>query len=81
MKALLYTQDGETRSVQLDTFSDAQDYIGGLVQILPKDRSNLFVFNEEGRVLGLPKNKTFEQFVGNVIVVDTAEFDKLPFGG
>jgi hypothetical protein len=80
MKALLYNHEGDVREIELTTFTDAQNQVGGLVQILPKDGNNLFIFNEEGRLLGLPKNTAFKQFVGNVLVVNTVEFDKLPFG-
>lgn len=80
MKALFYPCDGDPQVITIETFTDAQECVGGIVEIQYKGNAELFVFNEEGRIIGLPQNPHYPQFVGNVLVVNKKKFDKLPFG-
>ena len=80
MKALLYPYDSDPQVITIQAFTDAQECVGGIVEIQYKGDAELFVFNEEGRIMELPQNKHFPQFVGNVLVVNRKQFDKLPFG-
>ena len=80
MKALFYPYDSDAKVITIETFTDAQECVGGIVEIQYKGDAELFVFNEEGRIMELPQNKHFPQFVGNVLVVNRKKFDNLPFG-
>lgn len=80
MKALLYPCDGEPQVITIKTFTDAQECVGGLIEIQYKGQDQMYLFNEEGRLMELPINTHFPQFVGNVLIVNKEKFDKLPFG-
>lgn len=80
MKALLYPYNSDPQVITIDTFTEAQDHVGGLVEIQYKSQDQMYLFNEEGRLMELPINTHFPQFVGNVLIVNRKKFDKLPFG-
>lgn len=80
MKALLYPYDSDPQVITIQAFTDAQECVGGIVEIQYKGQDQMFLFNEEGRVMGLPTNPHYPQFVGNVLVVNRKQFDNLPFG-
>jgi hypothetical protein len=80
MKALLYPYNSDPQVITIDTFTEAQECVCGIVEIQYKGQDQMFLFNEEGRVMGLPTNPHYPQFVGNVLVVNRKQFDNLPFG-
>ena len=62
MVATIYTVDGEVKTVtprngtnfKLD---ELQEFVGGLVEIVPIEQSSkIMVVNEKGKLLGLPVN-------------------------
>lgn len=83
MDSLLYTTDGGRRKVTPSNGTDfsleeLQGFVGGYIEIIRLGDNRLIIVNEEGKILGLPKN-TFvtkiiqsagrqDIIVGNVLI-------------
>lgn len=57
------TVDGTITEVKFMNLKDMQTFVGGYIEIVGQ-----FIVNEDGKMLNLPRNKMFPQFVGNVII-------------
>ncbi len=57
------TVDGTIIEVKFMNLKDMQTFVGGYIEIVGQ-----FIVNEDGKMLNLPRNKMFPQFVGNVII-------------
>ena len=81
MQALLFRHNGEVETIKLRDFLQVQYVVGGFVEMI-KDKENgkIFLVNEDATVYDLPRNKTYPQLLGDVILADEQEFKQLPFG-
>ena len=85
MDSILYTTDGERRKVTPSNGTDfsleeLQGFVGGHIEIIRLGDNRLVIVNEEGKILGLPKNTTVTKIilstgrqdiiVGNVLICD-----------
>ena len=68
------------------TLEKMQDIVGGYIQIVPLNNKQVFVCNEEGKMLDLPFNKEATRIwitscgmtdiiVGNIILAQNKEID------
>ncbi len=91
MKATLLKTNGEQKEIEITTFKDAQNLVGGLVQIRPlkEDTRKIVIMNEAGRAIGLPDNPffcatqgnetIFGVYCGDLIIADPKLFFHLPY--
>lgn len=85
MDSILYTTDGGRRIVTPSNGTDfsleeLQGFVGGYIEIIGLGNNRLVIVNEEGKILGLPKNifvtKIIQSagrqdiIVGNVLICD-----------
>jgi len=73
--AVLFKADGSLKSIKPKdkyfTLKELQGLVGGLIELYPKRANNhLVVCNEEGLILGLPRNDLFHKYTGNLLVGD-----------
>lgn len=63
MRYKLVTVEGKISQKDKMSLEDMQKFVGGYIEY-----SDNIICNEEGLLLGLPKNKVYNRFVGNVII-------------
>ena len=89
--SVLYKSDGTSRPISPEdgkTFSlkEVQEMVGGYVQMIPLSTNRIMLINEEGKLLGLPRNDMAtlvavlvlgegDFIVGNALVCDGRCFD------
>ena len=90
-ESVLYESDGTSRPISPEdgkTFSlkEVQEMVGGYVQMIPLSTDRIMLINEEGKLLGLPRNDMAtlvavlvlgegDFIVGNALVCDGRFFD------
>jgi hypothetical protein len=90
-ESVLYKSDGTSRPISPadgKTFSlkEVQEMVGGYVQMIPLSTDRIMLINEEGKLLGLPRNDMAtlvavlvlgegDFIVGNALVCDGRFFD------
>ena len=79
MPVILYNVDGSKSLIQISSFKDAQDIVGGLVETVYLSSTQLLLYNEEGRLLNLPTNPFHTHLFGNLILISNDDFRKLPY--
>ena len=84
MKANLLKADGSTKQVQIQTFKDIQNFVGGYVQLFKNPLSSTWLcLNEDGLALQLPKNQHFGSeyiFVGDIVEIQSRkDLDSIPY--
>ncbi|TAN37375.1 MAG: DUF3846 domain-containing protein [Nitrospirae bacterium] len=70
------TVDGTITEAKKMTLEEMQDFIGGYIQYVPKSMKQghfNIICNEEGLNLGLPTNKLYPMFVGNIILEEKSK--------
>ena len=73
---IVYKTDGRVIPMSIpsqDAWKTYQALVGGPFKALPITKGML-VLNEEGWLLELPYNKSYPQFVGDVVFVKTEDF-------
>ena len=80
MKATLFSTNGTKSEIELTSFTQAQSLVDGLLEIIPV-KNDLILINEECLFLDLPSNPFFPNLNGNILVVNTKLFNKLPYNG
>ena len=81
MQALLFRHNGEVETIKLRDFLQVQYVVGGFVEMINDvENGKIFLVNEDATVYDLPRNKTYPQLLGDVILADEQEFRQLPFG-
>jgi hypothetical protein len=69
---MLISVDGEQKEVNPvgDTFSlqELQQYVKGLIEIVPIDDKRMAVVNEEGLLMQLPMNSVASQVAGRLLL-------------
>ena len=80
MQALLFRHNGEVEIIKLRDFLQVQYVVGGFVEMINAEHGKIFLVNEDATVYDLPRNKTYPQLFGDVILADEQEFRQLPFG-
>jgi hypothetical protein len=78
MKSILLSTNGKKSEIELTSFTQAQDLVNGLVQLINHGTETILV-NEEGLVLDLPTNPFLPQLRGNVLIANTKLFNKLSY--
>ena len=66
----LYSVDGEIKKRAGMSLKEAQEFVGGYIEVVGD-----VICNEDGKHLGLDKNKERPEFVGNIIVGNINRFD------
>lgn len=65
------TVDGTTTEVSKMSLEEMQKFVGGYIEYAPKHlrfgHKNI-ICSEEGVIYGLPQNKAYPAFVGNIII-------------
>lgn len=84
IKVLIKRPDEEVGHITYisNTLENLQRTVGGYIQVVPLTEDALMICNEEGKLLGLEPNFTFqrEMIVGTVIIAgdDGDEFGDIP---
>lgn len=79
MKAIIKEAGERARIADIpNTLAGLQSLVGGYIEVVSIFPGSTFICNEEGRILGLPRNGLLD-FVGTVLVVgvDGDEFTDL----
>lgn len=63
------TSGGNPTNKEVSTLKELQDIVKGYVEVV-YDQNQVFVVNEDGLSLNLPRNPYFPHLVGNVVVAD-----------
>lgn len=71
--AILFKEDGTTETVEIKSLQDMQKAVGGLIEEVRIDGDYTLLINEEGILLGLPRNRVFPYLFGPVLLVKVPE--------
>ena len=76
VKVNLLRTNGSTKEVEVKSFKEIQDLVGGYVQLFKNPTNDSWLLlNEDGQSLNLPKNEHFKQynFVGDIVCFQSYE--------
>ena len=82
--ATLIKSDGTQQVVDNTSLKALQELVGGSIQIVQTNDGRRLICNEEGKILGLPKNQeatklyafgTYDHICGDAVVCDVNEIN------
>jgi len=72
--------NGITEQKPISSFDELQKIVGGFVDLEPLDNgSKRVAFNEDAKMLGLPRNKAYPKFLGTIVYMSADTLQALPF--